>query len=53
MRQGIGGSCRTQGMHAETVHVCINLHHGIVTLHNVLVDRIRMQVLRQYLRASA
>src|SRR5205085_12345516 len=37
----------TQGMHTEAMYVCINADHGTVMLHNVLVDRIRMQMLRQ------
>ena len=31
-------------MDAETVHVCINAYHSAVMLHNVMVDRIRMQM---------
>ena len=31
-------------MDAETVHVCINADHSAVMLHNVMVDRIRMQM---------
>src|SRR6266702_6447294 len=34
-------------MYADTVHVCINAYHSAVMLHNVMVDRIRMQMLRQ------
>src|SRR5438128_1506843 len=36
-------------MHAETVHVCIDAHHSTVMLHNVVVDRIRMQMFGEYL----
>ena len=49
MCEGIGRRGGTQGMHAEAVHVCIDAHHGPVALHNPLVHRIWVQVLRQRL----
>ena len=49
MRQRIGGGRGTQRMHAETMHIGIDADHGAVVLHNPLVDRIRMEMLREYL----
>src|SRR6266446_4911356 len=36
-------------MYAETVHVCIDAYYGTVMLHDVMVDRIRMQMFGEYL----
>src|SRR5712692_4812717 len=47
VRQCIGGGCGTLGMDAEAVHICIDAYHSTVMLHNVVVDRIRMQMLSE------
>ena len=36
-------------MHAEAMDIGIDAHHGTIMLHNPLVDRVRMEVLRKNL----
>src|SRR4029453_10893892 len=43
VRECIRGGCRTQGMHAEAVHVRVDADLFPVVAHNLLVDRVRMQ----------
>ena len=49
MRESIGGSGGTQGMHAESVRISVDAHHSAIMPDNLLIHGCWVQVLGENL----